>query len=97
MSSENSYEGEGCEVDWRTRVTDWLREMLLPTVTISIVSTVWVLGYLRAKESEVNDQFSTPIRVPQMAEEEPDNTSPAAAPTTSPVMQKLTAAAAAPE
>ncbi|MEO6435068.1 MAG: hypothetical protein ABIP55_04810 [Tepidisphaeraceae bacterium] len=46
---------------WRTRVTDKLRELMLPTLTICIVGSIWTIGYMREKEAEIATRFGRPV------------------------------------
>ena len=45
---------------WRTRVTDKLRELLYPALVLSIVSSVWVIGYVREKEARLGEAYAAP-------------------------------------
>ena len=67
------------ETNGWTRVTDRLRELLLPALTLAIVGSVWCMGYLREKEAMLAESFASPISDARQSEledekEEEENT-----------------------
>ena len=77
-----------------TRITDKLRELLLPALMLAIVGSVWCMGYLREKEAILAESFAAPLGDTRLSELEDDEEEDATDGETSPAPGELITSAA---
>ena len=72
-------------MEWRTRLTDKLRELMYPTLFIYIVGSIYLMGYTREKEADATNGLATlPLPLAQrIGESDFEDDKPAASAPTS--------------